>query len=173
MDVIAHRLELLGEELVRAAVDPLAREEVVAGAEEGEHRARGGAHAAAEDERGLRALEEGEALLQELGGRVVPVARIAQTVGGADLLDEVDRLEERRDDRGVGVLGVARAVQGERGESGAAFGRGHVGSRLRGLAAFAAGGVRVHLYYSHDLGRRGAGDVAEDDTRRASPRRRC
>ena len=55
------RRELLGEQPVRAAVDPAARQQVVARAEQREQRARRRAHAARQHQRGLRALERARA----------------------------------------------------------------------------------------------------------------
>ena len=121
---------------LRAAVDPRAGEQMIAGAEQGEQRARRRAHAAREQHGGFGALERGEPPLHDFGVRRVAVARIAQPFGGADFLIEVYRLKKRRDDRRVGVVfarrrRAARASRGRACES--AAGRGRAGAGLRGL----------------------------------------
>src|SRR5207244_11228719 len=76
--------ELALEELVGGAVDPLARDQVVAGTQHREVCERRGAHAAREEDRGLRSLEERQALGDgDLVG-VVAVAGVEHFLRGAD-----------------------------------------------------------------------------------------
>ena len=106
----------LREQRRRAAVDPRAREEMVAGAEQGEQRARRRAHSARRAGPPPPRPRARRPPLHQLGVRRVAVARIAQAVARADLLNEVDRLKERMDDRRVGVARSVAGVDGERRE---------------------------------------------------------
>src|SRR5688572_29379391 len=100
---------------MRAAIDPRAREQMVAGAEQGEERARGRAHPARQHDRGFGALEHRHPPLHDLSVRCVSVTRIPQPFAGADLLHEVDALEKWRNDGGIGIAFLSAAVHGDGG----------------------------------------------------------
>ena len=97
----SHRDELFGEELSRSAVDPRAREQVIARAKKSEQRARSRSHSARQDQGRFGAFEQRDALLHYLFVRRVAVARVHQRFRacGAEFLYVVDGLRERRRDR--------------------------------------------------------------------------
>ena len=121
-----HRRELLGEQRARPAVDPTAGEQVIAGSEQGEQGAGGGAHAAGEHDARLRAVQHRQSALDHLGVRGVAVTWVAEAVGRADFLDEVHRLHERLNDGCVGFAVRRAAGDGDGGQPQAARRSRHV-----------------------------------------------
>ena len=115
-DVDAEPRELLGEQRVRSSIDPRAGDQVVAGTQEREQRARGRTHSASKEHGRFGALERRDASLNELRVRRVAVARIAQAFARTDFLNEVDRLHERIDDRRVDVAAFVSRMDGDRRE---------------------------------------------------------
>src|SRR5436190_264859 len=73
--------EFLREQALHAAVDPLARQQMIARPQHRQMRQRDGAHPAREEDRRLRALERGEALRDRRLVGVVAVAGV-EDLGG-------------------------------------------------------------------------------------------
>ena len=109
--------ELLREQPVRAAVDPLAREQVIAGPEHREVGEGRRAHAARHEDRRLGAFQQGEAPGDLHLVRIVAVAGVEDFVGRADRVREGAALVQRSDDRGPVGPGFRVAVNGARGEA--------------------------------------------------------
>jgi len=74
---------------------------MIAWAQERDERAGDRAHPAREKDRGFGALESGDTSLHDLGVRGVSITRVAKSAARSEGLNEVDRLNERMDDRGV------------------------------------------------------------------------
>ncbi len=110
----SHGDELFGEEFARSAVDPGAREQVIARSQQREQRACRRAHSAREDKCRFSAFEHGNALLNYLLIRRVPVTRVhdAGPAFGAELLHVVDGLKQRCRNRRPGVAMLGPAVNG-------------------------------------------------------------
>ena len=153
-----------------AAVDVAAREQVIAraaaarSARTPSRPSRSTARRAASARSSAASL-----LLHHFGVRRVAVARVAQPLGRADLLHEVDALLQRRDDRGVRVVRRLAGVHGERRQARAVRVRrvedtaGEGGRRASGEVPAARVRVEIGLHHPDDLRRRRAGDVPQHD----------
>src|SRR5450759_1085341 len=89
-----HSREVFGEELARSTIDPRARDEMIAGTKECQHRARGCAHPAGQHQRRFRSFQQGQAFLNPLGVWSVAVTGIEEAFTRSGLLGKVDRLNE-------------------------------------------------------------------------------
>ncbi len=121
-DLDAEARELLVEEAAGPAVDPRARQQVVAGAEDGEVGQRGRRHPAGEEDGGLRPFHRRILLRQAHLVGVVAVPRVHDLFVGPDRIGEraalVDRSHYRRPIRPP----VRRAMHSECRQSEFAFG---------------------------------------------------
>src|SRR5204863_3267084 len=120
-DVDAELAEFFAEQPVHAAVDPLARQQVIARPQHGEMRERDRAHAAGDEQRRLRALEQRELFADVELVRVVAVAGVEDFGTRADRICEGGALVERGSDgRPVGArLGIAVNGAGVQSQSAA------------------------------------------------------
>src|SRR5205823_1062053 len=113
--------EFLCEQALHTAVDPLARQQMVARPQHRQMRQGDGTHPARQEDRRLRALERGEALRDRRLVRVVAVAGVEDFGGGADRIGERAALVQGRHHRRPVGAGLGVAVDRTRREPEAAL----------------------------------------------------
>src|SRR3989440_6737778 len=113
--------EFLREQALHAAVDPLTRQQMVAGPQHGQMRQGDGAHPAREEDRRLRAFERGEALRDRRLVGVVAVAGVEDFGRRADRIGKGAALVQGRHDRRPVGAGLGVAVDRTRREPEAAL----------------------------------------------------